>query len=196
MVKQLATKKSPHRRKTIYLVCSGLVLLGVIAAFVIYRKPPPKKVIPVTAGQNTKGEPTKPTANNTAQKDTSTPVPSTPTSPQTSKDSPSVSTAILSAPSGDFVSNHHPNLSGSPAPNRISSVCTTTPGASCTISFTKNGVTKSLPAQTTDAGGSTYWDWKLQDIDLSVGNWQVVATATLNSQTKTVNDPLLLEVAQ
>jgi len=107
------------------------------------------------------------------------------------------STVTLLAPSGDFVSNHHPNLSGNPAPNTISSVCTTTPGATCQISFTKDGVTKTLPRQITDRGGSTYWNnWKLQDIGLTAGDWQVQASAALNSKTSTAGDALQLVIAE
>lgn len=104
--------------------------------------------------------------------------------------------ADLLAPTGTFVSNHHPNLSGKPAPNQIQSVCVTTPGATCTIVFTKNGVSKQLPNQVTDRGGAAYWTWKLQDIDLTTGTWQVTAKATLGSRTETANDATALEVAQ
>lgn len=80
-------------------------------------------------------------------------------------------------PSGTFVSNHRPNLSGSPAPNTISSTCTTTPGSECTVEFTRNGVTKSLPKKTADSNGNVSWDWKLQDIGLTAGEWQIRAVA-------------------
>jgi len=105
-------------------------------------------------------------------------------------------TAILYTPSGDFVSNHHPNLSGSPAPNTMASVCNTTPGGKCTIAFTKDGVTKSLSVQTADANGSAYWYWKLQDIGLGSGTWKIQATASLNGQSKTASDPMDLVVTQ
>ena len=106
------------------------------------------------------------------------------------------SNAVLLPPTGDFVSDHHPNLSGSPAPNTMSSVCTTTPDATCTIVFTKSGVTKYLAGETTDSNGSAYWYWKLQDIGLTAGSWQIQATATLNSQTKTASDAMDLVVSQ
>lgn len=99
-------------------------------------------------------------------------------------------------PSGDFVSNHHPNLSNSPAPNVMTSVCTSTPGATCVITFTKGSITKSLDQQTTDSGGSAYWNWKLQDIGLTEGSWKIKATAKLGSQVKTAEDALTLEVAE
>jgi hypothetical protein len=106
------------------------------------------------------------------------------------------STVPLETPNGIFVSNHRPNLSGSPAPNQINSVCTTTSGASCTIVFTNGSVIKSLPLETTDSGGSAYWTWKLQDIGLTEGTWKVQAKATLGSQTKTANDLMDLVVKE
>lgn len=103
----------------------------------------------------------------------------------------------LLAPSGDFVSNHHPNLGGDPAPNTLSSVCTTTPGATCRINFTKDGVTRSLEPETTDRGGSAYWNnWKLQDVKLTTGGWQVKATATLNGKTLSSDDAMQLVVSE
>lgn len=105
-------------------------------------------------------------------------------------------TVTVLVPTGDFVSNHHPNLSGSPAPNVMTSVCTTSPGTQCSITFTKGATTKSLPAQTTDREGSTYWNWKLQDIGLTQGTWEIKAVASFGSQTKTANDAINLEVKQ
>jgi len=104
--------------------------------------------------------------------------------------------AQLIAPSGVFVSNHSPNLSGSPAPNQISSVCNTTAGANCTIVFTKSGATRSLPVKKTDSGGAAYWTWKLQDIGLTVGTWHVQAVATLGGQTQKTADLRDLVVAE
>ncbi len=102
----------------------------------------------------------------------------------------------LIAPSGNFVSNHHPNLSGSPAPNQISSDCNTTPGAVCQITFTKGPLVKSLLAQTTDASGTTYWSWKLDDVGLTAGTWQVRAIATLNGKSLDMKDAMNLDVAE
>lgn len=148
------------------------------------------KVI-MTANQETKGEPkTKSSSDSTASDDHTT---------QSQKDQAGDNqngNLSLLAPSGNFVSNHRPNLSGSPAPNSINSVCTTTPGASCKIEFTKDSVTKSLPAQTTDSSGSTYWNWKLQDIDLTEGSWKIEAVSSLNGQSLRASDALNLEVRQ
>ncbi len=150
------------------------------------------KTVNSPTAQATKGEPTNSSKNAPSQ--TNTGAPSTDTKNPTGTGG--ASTATLNAPTGDFISNHHPNLSGSPAPNTVQSVCNTTSGATCQITFTKDGVTKSLPAQTTDAGGATYWTWKLQDVGLTAGSWQVQAKATLGSQTKTANDAMALEVSE
>lgn len=148
-----------------------------------------------TGSSYTKGE---------QQSSTSSQSPTTPSSNTTSTQpgdqksdtGTSFSQLTLITPSGDFVSNHHPNLSGSPAPNSLTSVCSTTPGGSCDIVFTKDGVTKSLGRQTTDRGGSTYWDWKLQDKGLTAGTWKVTAVATYNGKTASASDALDLVVAQ
>lgn len=136
--------------------------------------------------QQTKGEPkpneTTPTTDDSSQKDPS----------------PGGNGEVteLIAPQGNFVSNHHPNLSGSPAPNKMQSSCTTTPGATCQITFTNtaDGTIRSLPAQTTDPGGTAIWNWSLKDISITEGTWKVQAVATLEGQTKTADDALNLEV--
>ena len=100
------------------------------------------------------------------------------------------------APSGVFVSNHHPNLSGSPAPNSVSSTCSTTPGATCTIRFVMGSVTKSLPPQTTGSDGNTSWVWTLQEVGLTAGEWSVSAVATNGNLTSSSSDALRLVVAE
>lgn len=137
-----------------------------------------------TASQNTKGE-VSPTPN-----------PSNPSTPPDKESGNQSSGAKPITPTGNFVSNHNPNLSGSPTPNTEESVCNTTPGAKCEIIFTKDGITKSLPAQTTDNGGAAYWNWKLQDVGLTEGSWKVTAKATLGSQMVTADDAVPLVVSQ
>jgi len=120
-------------------------------------------------------------------------------SPVTANLSPSNtsnSSTTLVAPSGDFVSDHHPNLSGSPAPNTMTSVCNTTAGASCQIFFTNNSVVKSLPSQVANSGGSVYWNWTLQSVGLTAGSWQIKAVATMGTQTQSTNDATTLVVSQ
>jgi len=112
-------------------------------------------------------------------------------------DAGGVITGNLLTPAGDFVSNHHPSLSNtSTAPNVLTSVCNTSPGATCVITFTKGTVTKSLAVEITDRGGSAYWNnWSLQSIGLTAGNWKVIATATLKGQSKSATDEMALVVA-
>lgn len=102
-------------------------------------------------------------------------------------------TAALIAPYGTFVSNHRPGQNGSPTTEQ--SVCTTTPGASCNITFTNSaGVVKSLGAQTVGSSGSAYWNWNVTGSDLAPGTWKVAATATFNGQAKTTTDATSLEI--
>lgn len=98
------------------------------------------------------------------------------------------------APTGTFVSNHSPSLSGDTSPSILNSTCTTTPGVSCQISFTNGSTTLSLPAKTTDGAGNASWDWNINDIGLSEGTWEVTATAKNGNQTAAATDPLLLRV--
>jgi len=172
----------------ILVVLLALVAGGLGISYLIHRS----SIVHTSASQATKGE----HSSSNAQQGSSQQKDSTPNQSASSSTSGAVSTQPLIVPTGNFVSNHHPNLSGSPAPNLMASDCTTTPGATCQISFTQNGVTKYLPAETTDAGGSAYWNWKLQDIGLTVGSWKIEAIARLGNQTKTATDALLLEVSQ
>lgn len=112
----------------------------------------------------------------------------------TSKASPSSGATTLLEPTGTFVSNHRPNLSGSPAPSQEQSVCNTTPGAKCHIEFNKAAITKQLETKTADASGAVYWTWNVKDLGLTEGNWDVSAVATLDSLSKTTKDALQLEV--
>lgn len=109
------------------------------------------------------------------------------------------SSALLIAPYGDFVSNHNPGApdqSGNPTPTSETSVCETTPGASCYIRFTNsNGQTTQLPSQTTGSDGSTSWSWDVKkDANLTKGAWRITAVATLSGQTKSTSDSAELTV--
>ena len=99
-----------------------------------------------------------------------------------------------SDPIGTFVSNHNPNLSGSPHPNTINSTCTTTAGVMCYIKFVKGSEVHTLPAQKTDASGNTAWNWKLSDIGLGEGSWSITAIAQNGAQQSTASDPTPLKV--
>ena len=101
----------------------------------------------------------------------------------------------LIAPSGNFVSNHFPGENGSPTTE--SSVCNTSPGATCYIRFTNTGTGKTtqLADQVADTRGSTSWNWDVsKDAHLTSGQWQITAVATLGSQSKTANDALKLTI--
>jgi len=102
----------------------------------------------------------------------------------------------LVAPTGTFVSNHHPSLSGSTNPSGEQSVCITSVGASCFIEFTntKTGVVKQLKDEAVDNNGTAYWNWDVKTAGLSQGEWRITAVATLNGDTKSTSDQLLLEV--
>ncbi|HEV7454723.1 MAG TPA: hypothetical protein VGO07_05690 [Candidatus Saccharimonadales bacterium] len=192
MRKQNKNKK-PFK-KTLFIVATALVCLA--GLFVILEKTNTinlvhKRVPPAqTATQDTKGEPQQPAANQSGASTT----PANQNNPGDDKSTaaqPAASTPPKD-PTGDFVSNYQPTLT---APrNLIESVCTTTPGAQCRISFTKDNTTKQLDPMTADKGGSAYWTWKLQDVGLTTGSWKITATATLNGKTVTANSPLRLEV--
>jgi cytoskeletal protein RodZ len=160
-----------------------------------------KKAKPaITASSETKGESGAPNSTNSPNNKSSnskvaTPQQTNQSEPGDEKSTTSGDTSgTLIDPTGNFVSNHHAKLNSIPGANAEQSTCTSTPGAACQIIFTKDGVTKSLPAQTTDRGGSTYWTWKIQDIGLTEGTWHIQAKTTLGNQTKTANDALDLEV--
>jgi hypothetical protein len=96
------------------------------------------------------------------------------------------------APYGNFVSNHSPGKNGSPTYEQ--SACNTTPGANCTITFSKDSISKSLPAKIVDSNGSVIWGWTPSQIGLSSGSWKITATATLNGQPVSTDDQIPLEV--
>ena len=103
-------------------------------------------------------------------------------------------TVAPQTPTGTFVSNHHPNLSGSPSPNAMNSTCTTTSGVMCNITFTKDGKTLSLDNKQADANGSVVWNWNLQDLGFTTGTWTVTAIATNGDKTASTVDSMTLEV--
>jgi hypothetical protein len=115
----------------------------------------------------------------------------------TKSNSGASSVANLIAPTGDFVSAHGTSEHPIPLSATLASVCNTTPGVSCKITFTApDGTTKALSSQITDRGGSAYWNsWTPANIGLSAGTWQVKAVVTSGSQTKTATDAMELVVS-
>jgi hypothetical protein len=104
-----------------------------------------------------------------------------------------MSSLPVTKPSGSFVSNHKPGQNNSPLEE--ASVCNTTANINCQITFTKDGITKSLPSKTADSAGTAYWpSWTSQSIGLTTGNWTVTAVATNTQQTESTADTLALQV--
>ena len=100
----------------------------------------------------------------------------------------------LLAPTGTFV-----NTYTAASHDQLTSTCNTTPDAMCQITFTRNGVTKALPARQADSNGAVFWAWHPDDsnIGLTAGAWHIVAVATQGSQSKvTDNGSLELNITQ
>ena len=114
-------------------------------------------------------------------------------STSTGQSSNTNSNLVLVSPTGQFVSNHNPSLSSTVTSSESSS-CNTTPGASCTITFTNNNVVKSLPTQVVDQYGGTTWSWTVEGVGLTQGSWLIEANATLSGQTKSATDAQMLNV--
>lgn len=133
-------------------------------------------------------------------KDTRTPAPDaqipnpTPTPNSNVPGGSNTGSSDLAAPSGTFVSNHSPSLSDT-SRSQETSVCITTPGASCSIQFTYNGTTKTLDAKTADTNGAASWDWTPGSLGLTQGSWTIKATATQGTTTKSSQDSLTLNVS-
>ena len=133
------------------LIAGGVVLVAAAVVAVLeatntthlfHRQ---KVAVRETASQNTKGETgesssTTP-AGSQSTSDTGNTQPPTPTSSTGTQQKEGGSTsATLITPTSNFVGNHHANLSSTE-----SSVCTTTPGASCKTVFTNGSITTELP---------------------------------------------------
>lgn len=95
----------------------------------------------------------------------------------------------VAAPEGNFVSSHRANMGST-----IESVCTTTRGASCDISFTKGGVTKTLGRKDVNSAGAASWIWTPASIGLTPGSWVITATAELSGAQTSSKDPSNFEV--
>jgi hypothetical protein len=194
--------KNRQTRKRTIIASSVFVILALVVVGIVIKKD--SSNTPVTASAYTKGDVgshpgtvvTSKGTSNTSNSTTGSTNNSDKTSSGGSSGSSTSSTAPLLTPTGDFVSDHEPNLSGSPHPNTMNSVCNTTPGATCYISFTNGDTTKSLSKQQADSGGGTYWNYSLQSVGLTQGTWTIEAIATSNGQTKTAYDAMNLTVSQ
>lgn len=179
------------QRQLIIILLLSLLLIGGAVAYAT-RRNQDDSVIPATPTPAPDPTPS-PTPDPTP---TPTPTPTPGSSPDDDNKTPPPSTGTApTRPSGDFVSNHHPSLSGSGGvPSTEQSLCRGTVGATCTIEFTKGSLTKRLDVKTIPKSGSVLWDWDVKKAGLSVGTWQIKAISTLNGKTAESVDPAPLEV--
>lgn len=192
----------PSKRKRLLPVLAVLVLIvGVVAVLELTNTTHLFHKAKAVSGVIPSDKPTSSSSSDkksSSKKSSSTSSTNTLTSPSSKSQQGSqlgqASTDFL-APYGTFVSNHRPNLGGSPAPSQEQSTCQTSPGASCQIQFTNNGIVKTLESQTADSNGTTIWNWDVKKAGLTEGTWQINAIASLNGQNKNTKDTLTLEVA-
>ena len=182
-------------RKSISRLPKAVWLLAMLAIAVLlalgFRSH--KRVTTVIPSSNPASSTSTPSQKNAAP---SQQTPSSSSSSPPKSNSSSAATAIagpISAPFGEFVSNHSPSLS-STALSQEYSVCDTTPGASCYIKFTMDYTTRQLAAKFTDSSGTTSWQWDIHDANLTTGNWTIIAVASSNSDTKSTQDNIPLSV--
>jgi hypothetical protein len=184
-------KRTKSRKKFLIIAAIAVVVAALLAVW--FWQKDDKSLDTQTASSNSQATKGEPSASEGTQSSGSTGGTDTSQPGDQKSESGGSSSQTLLAPSGNFVSNHHPGEGGSPTSE--TSVCTTTPGATCKITFTKDGVTKSLSVQSVDRGGSAYWNgWTPSDAGLSSGSWQVKAVATLNGQSESTTDAIELVV--
>lgn len=189
-------KKNLIKNKVFWLIVAVIVILlvGGGIAYKHYRDKKNNSNTPViprpttdkTKNSNTPAATTTPADNSTNSKNNnnSTPAENTPST---------MANIPVTKPYGSFISNHKPGQNGSPV-DEEASTCSTAAGITCSINFTKDGVTKSLPAKTTDSAGTAYWQWSIKSIGLTTGNWTVTAVATNGQQTESTTDSIPLQV--
>ncbi len=171
--------KRRRNRKLVRVVVAALILFSTLFTYFYFHlknldttptKASSSASVPVTS----KGDVTPPKTTNNEKGNSSDTAQTMPTSNSTNPPK---------TPYGNFVSNHNPKSTDSEQ-----STCTTSPGASCTISFTKDGAIKKLDHKTTDSDGTAYWLWSLKDIGIREGTWQITVTSNLNGKDATAND--------
>ncbi len=176
---QSSRLRKPAIAVIIVVVSAALVLLSEVSGWThLFHH---AKI--VTASQYTKGEPA--TSSQSTGNNTSSANGTTPPANSSDKSSPNGSGVELQTPTGTFVSSHTVSTS-----SNISSACSSTPGATCIISFSNdNGSTISLAKEVTDPSGAAYWDsWSPKSIGLTSGTWHISAIASLSGQSKSATD--------
>lgn len=178
-------------KKNVTIVCLLALILGGIAVYAWLRYQNSAEVRYGSAATN----PTADTPNSDDADNQGSASTSKAQSGEGMPPAPTVDSSIAPRePTGTFVSNHRPNLDGDPAPNTLTSTCTTTPGVDCYIRFTNQDTIKQLPTIRTDADGNVVWNWKLQDIGLTAGEWKITAVAVNGNNEASASDALSLVV--
>lgn len=187
-------KRSFFHRKRAYIIIASLVAVLLVllileltnTTHLLHKEGAVSGPIPVSSSSSsenqTQSSPDK--TNTTGQATSSNPNPEKTASPPSSG-------TDLQTPSGSLVSNHQPSLKDLPAEE---SLCTSTPGATCKIEFTKDGVTKTLQAMKIGSSGVVIWNWDIKTAGFEEGSWKITAIATLNGSSKTTTDIQPLEV--
>lgn len=172
------------RRKKLLFVASIVVLLA-IGAFVFYKMT--IETPSVTSTPSTSQEQDQQAAQQGESQKNPASVQSN--SQSDKQASGTTSSGAPASPQGNFVSSHRVGLSDS-----IESICATSSGASCQITFTRNGVVKSLDSNVVSSNGSVSWVWTPDSIGLSSGSWEIKAVASQNNLQTEAKDPRNLEV--
>src|SRR5882762_2796078 len=154
-----ALYKTPKFRLIAAILIVGLLALITLeltgVTHVIRKQKPTSSTIPSTTPVTTSDK----AGSQASKPDQPTSQQNSPTTDKTNAPASSNNEQLIS-PYGTFVSNHKSTLSGGTAEQ---SVCITTPGASCSITFTNSGGdTKILQAQTADNNGTVYWNWDVK----------------------------------
>jgi hypothetical protein len=175
------------------IVLCASVLEFTNTTYLFHTKPVPKTATITSTSQHSTS---KPSTDKTNPSPTTTPQ-TTPIAGSDNKgdsDTPQQSStptgAAPATPSGTFLSNHSPSLDGDPYPSGEQSVCTTTPGAKCSMTFTNGELTRTLQEQTTNSDGNAFWTWDVKQSAFTEGTWTVTITTTLNGQTSAAKDSL------
>jgi len=191
--KQVAPKRPTMLSRRWLLIIAALLILVAAGLAFFFNRSSDSSSDTSTTSTHTKPRPTSDKTNANPAPTTPTPPPSKVPGGSPTPTTPPANNIPAAKPYGSFVSNHKPGQNGSPLVE--TSVCNTSPQVPCTITFTKDGVTKSLPAQTTDNSGATIWDsWTLQSVGLTAGSWTISAVAGSGTQATTTQDPIALEI--
>jgi cytoskeletal protein RodZ len=171
--------KQKNKRLSKFAIVSIILLVltaGVIAYLLLANNSPTKTATTTKYYNPSTSTPTVdvPKSDNTQGQSTNA-IPAT-KGRSTSTATPPASSVIPTTPYGQFVSNRTPKLSDS-AQDAENSICSTTPGVTCQITFTLGSTVISLPAQTTDSNGNTSWAWSLKNKGITAGTWKVTITA-------------------